>query len=90
MIALLRWYFDSSYFASSYFPPCYFPKGGSFIVKLKGEAAQAFGPVLNLINLAEKVMDYWDNHEIDLWDYRGQDCRCITPFMQRQRGGDVK
>jgi len=51
--------FASGYFASAYFASGYFPKGGLF-VRLQGDAEQALGSSVSVMDLALKVLEYWD------------------------------
>jgi hypothetical protein len=57
------------FFAPSYFPPGYFPRGyfgpeSTLVVRLQGDAAAQYGPTIEAVELAEKVMDYWDRHPL--------------------------
>jgi hypothetical protein len=49
------------YFEPGYFAPGYF---GSLQVRLQGNAANELGQGIEVIELAEKVIEYWDNHPL--------------------------
>jgi hypothetical protein len=57
-------YFNAQYFAPSYFPHTYFGAGRRLVVKLKGGAAAALGPSIEVLVLAKQVMEYWDKHPL--------------------------
>jgi len=57
-------YFPASYFPPHYFSNAYFGAGRRLVVKLQGAAARDLGPCIGVVELAEKVMDYWDKHSL--------------------------
>ncbi|MCA1585671.1 MAG: hypothetical protein LC791_13195 [Acidobacteria bacterium] len=52
-------YFPGTYFSSRYFSARYFGVRG-LMVDLDGEAVRAFDQSIPAIELAEKVLSYWD------------------------------
>jgi hypothetical protein len=65
--------FPPRLFPPRLFPPRSFPNGGLF-VRLQGDAEKAFGPSVSVMDLAAKVLEFWDNHQ-DL-KTAGQNGRC--------------
>jgi hypothetical protein len=57
-------YFAASYFSPSYFSNSYYGAGRRLVVTLKGEAAAQLGRAVGVVDLAEKIMDYWDKHPL--------------------------
>jgi hypothetical protein len=57
-------YFSASYFSPRYFSNPYFGVGRRLVIRLKGNAAAQLGQTISVIKLAEKVMEYWDNHSL--------------------------
>jgi hypothetical protein len=54
--------FGGAYFAGSYFGGG--PVEPKLVVHLKGNAATQLGATIGAIQLAEKVMAYWDAHPL--------------------------
>ena len=52
---------QEGYFSSEYFSPEYFDTG-SRIVKLKGDEARSLGSEITVLDLAERVLQYWEAH----------------------------
>lgn len=56
----------SGYTPAMYSPHPYTPGdyvgAGRLVVKLQGKAMQAFGPSIEVLALARKVMEYWEKH----------------------------
>jgi hypothetical protein len=46
------------------FPDALAGRSPRLVVNLKGDAATQLGATIGIIELAEKVMDYWDNHTL--------------------------
>lgn len=57
-------YFPPAYFAPSYFPHGMFPHG-NLVIQLDNEAANQLGAVIGAVDLAEKLMAYWDSQSLD-------------------------
>jgi hypothetical protein len=57
-------YFAAPYHAPRYFSNAYFGAGRMLAVRLKGSAAKQLGPRISVVDLAEKVMEYWDKHPL--------------------------
>lgn len=55
-------FFQASFFAPAFFPNAYFGAGRRLVVALDGEAKKQLGPVIGLVDLAEKIMQYWESH----------------------------
>jgi hypothetical protein len=55
-------YFNASYFASPYFSSAYFGAGRRLVIRLKGQAAKQLGDSIEVVKLAENVMQYWNTH----------------------------
>jgi hypothetical protein len=57
-------YFPASSFPPAYFPNAYFGAGRRLVIGLEGEAARQLGKDISVIDLAEKVMEYWNKHSL--------------------------
>lgn len=62
--------FYTGMFPPGMFPPSMFPPsafGGSIklIVELMGDAAIQLGPTIGVVELAERVMDFWSKHSLN-------------------------
>jgi hypothetical protein len=54
-------YFPPGYFSPGYFAPGYFADG-ELLVRLSGDAEASLGGSVSVLELAEKVLDYWVHH----------------------------
>ena len=61
-------YYPTALYPKSFYPEEYYPSG-RLIVNLKGEAARKFGQVIGVMELAEKVLNFWNNHPIDVTNF---------------------
>jgi hypothetical protein len=57
-------FWPQSFWPKSYWPNSYWPGRRKLVVKLKGDAVTQLGQVIGVIELAEKVMEYWENHPL--------------------------
>ena len=57
-------YFPASYYPQSYFSNAYFGVGRALVVRLKSDAATQLGQLMGAIQLAQKVMEFWDKHPL--------------------------
>ena len=53
-------YFAASFFPRGYFPSGYWGGGEVLSIKLENEAASQLGSTISVLNLADKIMAYWD------------------------------
>jgi hypothetical protein len=56
-------------FPPQLFPPALFPNslfgaGRRLVVNLEGDAAAQLGPVIGVVELAEKVFAFWESHPL--------------------------
>ncbi len=54
-------YFPDNYFPKGYWPDGYFPKS-QLLIQLDNEAREKFGATISILNLAEKVMAFWQSY----------------------------
>jgi hypothetical protein len=57
-------YFPAGYFGSRYWGNAYFGAGRRLAIRLKGKAETELGQIIGVVELAEKVMAYWDQHPL--------------------------
>ncbi len=55
-------HFGSNHFASYAFANAAF--GRRLIVRLDGEAEKQIGPAIRMVDLAKRIMDYWEKHPL--------------------------
>jgi hypothetical protein len=57
-------YLAASYFSPRYSSNAYFGAGRRLVVRLGGQASSQLGQAIGVVELAKKVMEYWDQHSL--------------------------